>query len=411
MTRIAVLGGSSASSPQLAAALSDWACPAGERIELVLVGRSAGKLAAVAAACRGVVEQAAVTVDVATEVPAGLAGADIVINQVRVGGLDGRGFDERFPRELGLPGEETVGPGGFSLACRTIPVVRELFRTCASVAPDALVINLTNPAGIVHQVAARTTALRVLTVCDSPAVLVERAAGLAGVSPASVRPGYIGTNHAGWLTGLWRAGENLLPAALDRADDLSPDIDPRVIGWLGAAPNPYLRFFYHPDQQLAAQRAKGKTRAEELRSWEAAVLSAYASGGDPRGAAVTRRAVWYDLCVVPVVTAVIARTELTLILNLTNGTLIAGLPAMATVELTATIGADGAVTPFPVDPLAADAAALLAANAAYECLTVDAVLGGDRSARVRALAAHPLVPSIGVADQGVSLVDAWRAAS
>jgi alpha-galactosidase/6-phospho-beta-glucosidase family protein len=93
MTRIAVLGGSSASSPQLAAALSDWACPAGERIELVLVGRSAGKLAAVAAACRGVVEQAAVTVDVATEVPAGLAGADIVINQVRVGGLDGRGFD------------------------------------------------------------------------------------------------------------------------------------------------------------------------------------------------------------------------------------------------------------------------------------------------------------------------------
>src|ERR1700722_8361958 len=288
MTRIAVLGGSSASSPQFAAALSDWAVTAGERIELVLVGRTASKLNSVASACRDVVARpGTVTVDVATQLRAGLNGADIVINQVRVGGLDGRGFDERFPWELGLAGEETVGPGGFSLACRTIPVVRDLFSECASVAPDALIINLTNPAGIVHQVAARTTSLRGLTLCDPPPALIKSAAVLAGVDPASVRPGYIGTNHAGWLTGLWRDGENLLPAALDRADEISPGIDPRMIAWLGAVPNPYLRFFYHPDQQLAAQQAKGVTRAEELRSWEADVLAAYASGGyDAQGCLV-----------------------------------------------------------------------------------------------------------------------------
>ena len=412
MTRIVVLGGSSVSSPQLASALSEWAVTAGERIELVLAGRSTHKLSTVASACRDVVaESGMVTVDVATDMRAGLAGADIVINQVRVGGLDGRVFDEGFPWELGLPGEETVGPGGFSLACRTIPVVRDLFTACASVAPDALVINLTNPAGIVHQVAARTTSLRVLTLCDSPAALIERAARLVGIDPASVRPGYIGTNHAGWLTGLWRDGENLLPAALDRAHEISPGIDPRVISWLGAVPNPYLRFFYHPDQQLALQQAKGITRAEELRTWEAGVLSAYESGGDPRQAAATRQALWYKICVLPVIAALVTQSELTLVVNVTNDSLFPSLPAAATVELTAKIGSEGTVTPLPVDPLASDASALLAANAAYECLTVDAVLGGDRAAKIRALAANPLIPSIAVADKGVDLIEARWAAS
>ncbi len=412
MTRIAVLGGSSASSPQLAAALTDWAAKAGERIELILVGRSPDKLSSVASACREVVaRQGVVTVEVATEVRAGLIGANIVINQIRVGGLDGRVFDERFPWELGLPGEETVGPGGFSLACRTIPTVRDLFMECASVAPDALVINLTNPAGIVHQVAARTTSLRVFTLCDSPAALIKNAADLIRVDPASVRPAYVGTNHAGWLTGLWRDEENLLLSALDNTADASPGIDPRVVTWLGAVPNPYLRYFYHPDQQLAAQHGKGVTRAEELRDWEARALAAYASGGDPYRAATTRRAQWYDMCVVPVIAAHVSRSELTLVLNLTNSSLIPSLPAMATVEVAAKISSDGTVTPLPVDPLAPEAMALLAANAAYECLTVDAVLSGDRAAKVRALAANPLVPSIGVADKGVDLIEAWWAAS
>lgn len=402
-----MVGGSSASSPQLASALSDWAAKTDQRVELVLVGRSADKLRTVASACRDLVgEPGVVTVDVATRAQDGLSGADIVINQVRVGGLDSRAFDERFPWELGLPGEETVGPGGFSLACRTVPVVRDLFIECARAAPDALVINLTNPAGIVHQVAARTTSQRVLTLCDSPVALIEKAADLVGVDPAVARASYIGTNHAGWLTGLWLDGENLLQAALDRAHEISPGIDSRVISWLRAVPNPYLRFFYHPDQQLVAQQAKGTTRAEELRTWEAAALSVYASGGDPRQAGKTRKAPWYEKCVLPVIAALVTRSELTLVANVTNGEHIPNLPATATVELTVKLGSDGTVKPLPVDRLAPDAAALLAANAAYECLTVDALLGGDRAAKVRALAANPLVGSIAVADRGVDLIEA-----
>jgi len=127
MTTVAVLGGSSVSTPQFAEALAGWAGRTERRLDLVLVGRSEKKLETTTSACRRVLDQTAGGVAVAvrwsSSVERGLDGARVVLNQVRVGGLQARAFDERFPWELGLPGEETMGPGGFSNATRTLPVV------------------------------------------------------------------------------------------------------------------------------------------------------------------------------------------------------------------------------------------------------------------------------------------------
>lgn len=177
MTRIAVLGGSSVSTPQFAEALAGWARESGRDVELVLVGRSTDKLRTVAAACSRVAAKApggtGVTVRWSVDIDEGLDGADIVLNQVRVGGLQARAFDERFPWRLGLPGEETMGPGGFSNACRTLPVVRDLFERCAAAAPDALIVNLDEPGR--HGPPSGGARRRVSTGCDA-----LRLAGHAG---------------------------------------------------------------------------------------------------------------------------------------------------------------------------------------------------------------------------------------
>src|SRR3970282_1285767 len=70
-----------------------------------------------------------------TDLDSAWEGAYFVLNQIRVGGYAARAFDEMFPRELGLPGEETVGPGGFSLTARTIPVVLDDCRAIERRAP------------------------------------------------------------------------------------------------------------------------------------------------------------------------------------------------------------------------------------------------------------------------------------
>ncbi len=412
MTRIAVLGGSSVSTPQFAEALAGWAGESGRDVELVLVGRSTDKLRTVAAACSRVAAETpggvGVIVRWSAGIDEGLDGADVVLNQVRVGGLQARAFDERFPWRLGLPGEETMGPGGFSNACRTLPVVRDLFERCAAAAPDALIVNLTNPAGMVHQVAERVVGCRrVVTLCDSPVTLADSAASAAGVDPGACESVYTGMNHFGWLTSLRCGDEDLLPRALEKADELAAKVgvDSRVLRWLGALPNPYLRYVYHPQRLCAAQQAKGTVRAEELLTLEAEALQVYgAADGDPRIMAHRRHAAWYGVCVVPVIAAVCDARVIRMPVGVLNRGHLSFLPDDVMVEVTARVGV-GPPEPITADALPLDTQSMLVRNATYERLTVDAVLAGDREDRVRALSQNPLVPSVDVARSALEIIE------
>ena len=59
-------------------------------------------------------------------------------------GLQARSVDESYPREFGIPGEETMGPGGLACAVRTIGALRPFWAQVAHRARAVLVINLTN---------------------------------------------------------------------------------------------------------------------------------------------------------------------------------------------------------------------------------------------------------------------------
>jgi hypothetical protein len=150
--RLVVLGGSAVSTVQLIDALAAW--PGGQArrpdgLELVLHGRSS-RLAAVADACR---------------MRAGTAA-----------GLQARSVDESYPREFGIPGEETMGPGGLACAVRTIGALRPFWAQVAHRARAALVINLTNLADIVQRAARTEVGLRIVTACDSPLGLLNSVA-------------------------------------------------------------------------------------------------------------------------------------------------------------------------------------------------------------------------------------------
>src|SRR5215468_1835165 len=216
--RIVVLGGSAPATVQLIDALAarctgTAALAAGRtgiaafEIVLVLHGRSPDRLAAVARAAR--LRAAALGLPIAittqTDRAAALDGADVVLNQIRPGGLEQRSADESFPRDFGIPGEETLGPGGLACAVRAIAALRPVWADVALSCPHALLINLTNPSGIVTQAARIEFGLNVVSVCDSPlALLASVAARLDGAETASdlsggrLRARYVGMNHVGW---------------------------------------------------------------------------------------------------------------------------------------------------------------------------------------------------------------------
>jgi len=387
--RLVVLGGSAVSTVQLIDALADW--PGGqarrpEGLELVLHGRS-WRLEAVADACRMRAGATALPVSVRGErdLAAALDGADLVLNQIRVGGLRARSVDESFPREFGIPGEETMGPGGLACAVRTIDALRPFWAQVAHRAPAALVINLTNPAGIVQQAARTETGLRIVTVCDSPLGLLASVACRLGRPNDDVRSRYVGMNHVGWY----------VPAdlgELDRLSDLADGLDPEMATLYGAMPGPYLRYYAHPDRLLATQRGT-PTRAEQLLVIQQETMNSYRQGALP--ATWQRKAPWYGVAVVPLIDAWLNGTDRTLIIGLPNAGRVPWLASDVIIEGPVLAQAPGRLEAQPVIALPDLPRGLLARHAAYERLAVQALTGQPTTAGLtRALLANPMVASL-----------------
>jgi 6-phospho-beta-glucosidase len=393
--RLAVLGGSSVSTVQLAKAIVDW--PGGVRrrpdLELRLHGRTKDKLNLVAARCATELASTRVSVTSSVDLDRVLAGADVVLVQVRVGGLAARAFDESYARAAGLPGEETLGPGGFANAARTVRALDPIWPVVRASAPGALVVILTNPAGIVRAAAA-SFGLNAVEVCDAPVGLLNRiAARHAGAGPDV--HAYLGMNHVGW----W------LPASeqdLVDAVDLS-DVAGRVVLAHGALPLSYLRYFVHQDLILAQQDGAA-TRAEQLMELEERALEALRRGLPPD--ASSRPTPWYDLALMPLLDAWENGSQADLVVGLANEARLPGLDPDVTLEAAVGVQSKGFVT-RAVPRLPELPMALLQSNAVYETLALTAAREPSAETYFRALLANPMVATAG---QAARAVDALLAA-
>ena len=294
--RVTILGGGGFRVPLIARQLAALAAPAALGAgglpvsQVVLYDTDPDRLAVIVGVLGGDAATGALPVTTTTRLDAALHGADVIFSALRPGGLDGRVRDERAALALGVLGQETVGAGGLASAARTVPVVDAIARRIASLAPDAWVISMTNPAGIVTEMMAATLGPRVIGVCDSPVGLIRRACAASGVDPGPslgtvtdrVDADYLGINHLGWLRGLRVAGADLLPALLGDPGRLGSTEEGRLFGAdvlrsLGAIPNEYLYWYYARDEALRDVLAAGRTRGEHVRDRQRAFYAA-ASG-------------------------------------------------------------------------------------------------------------------------------------
>ncbi|MFI1966356.1 6-phospho-beta-glucosidase [Streptomyces pathocidini] len=427
--KLAILGGGGFRVPLVyGALLGDRG--AGRVTRVVLYDVDAGRLSAIA---RVLAEQAAGVggapeVTVTTDLDDALRGADFVFSAIRVGGLEGRAADERIALEEGVLGQETVGAGGIAYGLRTVPVAVGIARRMAAVAPDAWVINFTNPAGLVTEAMSHHLGDRVIGICDSPVGLGRRVARALGADPEEAGIDYVGLNHLGWLRGLYVGGRDQLPRLLADSAALGSFEEGRLFGadWLrslGAIPNEYLHYYYYNREAMAAEREAKQTRGAFLRDQQTGFYEAVARGvgsaleawertraereatymAENREAAGAGERAESDLepggyeRVALALMRAIARDErATLILNVRNRTALSALDADAVVEVPCLVDANGA-HPVAVTPLAGHAAGLVCAVKAVEREILAAADSGSREAAVKAFALHPLVDSVGVA--------------
>ncbi|MEZ7898825.1 MAG: 6-phospho-beta-glucosidase [Flaviflexus sp.] len=374
------------------------------------------------------------TITVTTDMTDAVKGADFIFSAMRIGGTCGRVIDEREALSRGILGQETVGVGGYAYAFRTIPEAMRLAETVRQHAPEAWVINFTNPAGIITQ-AMRTVHPKVVGICDTPIGLVRRAALVAGHKEKDITYDYVGLNHLGWLRSLSLDGEDLLPSIIADDAKLERLEEARTVGFdwvrtLGAIPNEYL-YYYYFNRESVASISHGQTRGEFLHDQQGSFYeqaqkdparagelwtathnereATYMAESREEGEARREEDMGggYEHVALELMTALATGTPARMILGVANDDadrlIIPQLREDAVVEVPCNVDGSG-IHPIMHEPLTGPELGLVISVKACEELVIDAALSGDKSIAWKALAAHPLVDSIAVAK---SVLDAY----
>ncbi|GLY86874.1 6-phospho-beta-glucosidase [Actinoallomurus iriomotensis] len=398
--KLCVVGGGSTYTPELVDGLARLrdTLPVSE---LVLVDPDERRLEPVGAFSRRILARYGHpgVIRTTTALDEGVEGAAAVLLQLRVGGQAARRVDETLPLGCGCVGQETTGAGGLAKALRTVPVVLRIAERVARLAPDAWIVDFTNPVGIVTR-ALLDAGHRAVGLCNVAIGFQRHFARALGVPPGDIRLGHVGLNHLTWERSVHLGEEDVLPRLLaEHAEEFAADIGlpSALLRRLGVVPSYYLRYFYEHDA-VVAQQLDAPSRAEEVAAIEERLLRMYADPAlDTKPELLERRGgAYYSEAAIDLVASLYADRGDVQVVNVRNGDRLPFLPPEAVIEVPARVTAAGA-DPLPVDPVEPLFAGLIAHVTAYEELALEAALKGGVDRVTDALLAHPLIGQVSTA--------------
>ena len=396
--------------------------------EIVLHDSDPGRLAAIGAVVGELADgygRSAPAYRTTTDLADALRGADFVFSAIRVGGAHARTVDERVALDLGLLGQETIGPGGLAYALRTIGPARRIAEAVAEIAPRAWVINFTNPAGIVTEVMRGVLGERAVGICDTPIGLVRRLARVLDLDldadAGRIGYDYLGLNHLGWLRSFTVDGTDRLPGVLADDHALERIEEARLFGFdwvraLGSIPNEYLFYYFFTDEARRRIEQAGETRGEflvrqqdafyagagsdRLADWRRVLRereeSYMAETRDEEREAADIAGGGYQEVAMRLMAALAGGPEQRMILDVGNRAgdqrLVAALPDDLVVEVPCVVDSAG-VHPQPVAAPDLAQLGMMARLRGSERLIAEAALTGSRERAWEGFALHPLVDS------------------
>jgi 6-phospho-beta-glucosidase len=414
--KISVIGGGSAYTPGLVEGLIKIRSQV-PFTELCLMDIDEPKLRTVGAIVTKIMaqEMPEVKVSVTVDRLEAIKASDYVLCQIRVGGLAGRVLDEKIPLKYGVIGQETVGPGGFAMALRTLPVMLSIARDIKEHAPEAWLINYSNPSGMVAAMLAKHADIKAMSICDVPIGIQHFIATLLKLPRHKVKLDYVGLNHLGWFRRIFVDGKDIMPmihqmskntdvlAMLPTDDEKTVEESKmmvRIFNKLGIIPSPYLQYYYLGRESLEKQVQADKTRGEVVQEIERELLAHFDEVTREKDAHLwkSRGGQWHSELMVGMLSAIHNDKSEEFFVNVINNGSVPGMPDDSCVEIPCMVDKRG-VRPMQVDRPDIDMLGLMQLVSAYENLTVEAAMEGSYNKALRALNLNPLVPSLEVAEK------------
>ncbi len=405
--------------------------------ELGLVDIDPAALETAEGLCRRMVEAkgAGISTSASTDRRDILAGADVVITTIGVGGRRGWEADVFIPRKYGVyqPVGDSVMPGGISRAMRMVPALVDIARDVQALCPEAWFFNYSNPLTANCRAVRKATGVPVVGLCHGTFRTVRQLAQFLGAPPDAVTSLYLGLNHLTFIFDLRWRGRDAWPLARARlaqgrgqtqdlanlehlfpemgaASDSFPASD-NPFSWslfetYGAFPAPNDRHVteFFPER-FPNGRYYGKTLGVDAYSFENTIawgdeiyanMRSQALGENPLDERVFERAAGEHEQLLDILRSIEGDDRQVFPANLPNQGAAPNLPDEAVLELPAAATATG-LRPLQMLDFPGPLAAIIQRKLTTTELTVEAALTGDRGLFVEALLADGAVTDPDVA--------------
>lgn len=408
--KVVVIGGGSSYTPELVEGLltrhqelpiSDlWLVDIDEGMEKATVIADLTKRMIAKAECD-------ITVHLTTNRQQALVDADFVCSQFRAGRIEARLRDERIALKYRVIGQETNGLGGFSNACRTIPIALEIAKEMEALCPNAWLLNFTNPSGMVTEALTKYSKIKTVGLCNVPVNMERGAAEMLGVDRKDITMQIAGLNHLVWARKILHDGEDkreqVINELLAGNDRMTPKNippfkwDEGIIKSLGMVPCAYLRYYYQSrdilDKEYAASASKSN-RADLVAKVEAELLEIYKDPTlDTKPKLLEERGgAYYSEAACELMSSIHNNKRSIMHVNTRNNGAIQGLPDDCAVEVSSII-TSSEIIPLNVAPFETGTLRLIQLMKEFETLTVEAAITGDINLAKRALMLNPIVDS------------------
>lgn len=341
-----------------------------------------------------------------------LKDADFVTTQFRVGQLDARIRDERIPSKYGFLGQETNGAGGIFKAFRTIPVILDIIEDMKELAPNAWLINFTNPAGMVTEAAIRVGGWKkTIGLCNVPigSIKMNHEAMGYDTDGDDLFHKYAGLNHFHWHRVWDKDGVEVTGKIIDTLYNPDSDfiknhevVNIKDIGFnyplvksMGIIPCAYHRYYYLEEDMLKEaldSYGKGETRAEVVKRTEAELFELYKDPNlDYKPEQLAKRGgAHYSDAACELIASIVNDSKTIMVVSTQNNGTITDLPYDSVVEVSSVITSHGA-EPYNWGSFPSGARGQLQLMKSMEELVIEAAVTGDYGVATQAFVVNPLI--------------------
>ena len=393
---IGVVGAGSTFTPELVSLLIDR-CECFGSIDLRFMDTDRERQDIVTSLCRKVLAKsnADITITICDDLTSTLRGADFVLLQLRVGGIDMRIEDEHLGLKYHLPFTETVSVCGISTFLRSYYEFERIAEVIKQEAPNAWVLNFSNPSGQNTEALYKLGIHKVIGVCNGCISELGILSRVSGYPADKLFMTWRGLNHMTFIDAVYYEGENILPQILEKLDDDVFPIPADLIRQLGFIPNNYLQYYY-TRSRLADRLQTKKCRSEVVKEIDKELIESYKTAEEIPAELSKRGGYGYSRIVVEIMASIAADLKNIHYAVIRNGNTLPELPEDAFVEVPVIAKKEG-LFPISCGPMPKVARSVAIALKDYDQIAIEGAMKRDKQLLLNAMIVHPLIADYDIA--------------